>query len=56
MPCSVRAAISTGMVGAAAHATDASANAASPHRQTRREPNRSPIEPAVSIPAASATV
>ena len=56
MPCSVRAAISTGTSGAAAHATDASANVASPSRQTRREPNRSPIAPAVSMPAASATV
>ncbi len=38
MPCSARAAISTSTVGASAHSAEASANQATPIRNTRRRP------------------
>ena len=55
-PCIARAAISPPRSGAAAQAAEPTANAASPARNTRLAPNRSAIEPAVSITAASTSV
>ena len=44
-PCRARAAISASMVGARAHSPEAIANQTTPHRKTRRRPNRSPSDP-----------
>ncbi|PBC71282.1 hypothetical protein BX265_5879 [Streptomyces sp. TLI_235] len=52
-PCSARAAISTSMFGAAAQNAEATANQATPIRNTRRRPYRSPSEPPSRISAAS---
>jgi hypothetical protein len=45
-PCTARAAISSGADGASAHASEAAPNVASPMRNTRRRPTRSPTRPA----------
>lgn len=55
-PWPARAASSAGSEGAAAHSSDIAANAANPIRNSRRRPNRSPTDPAVSSTAAKATL
>src|SRR5262249_47838450 len=52
--CTVRANISSPMLGARAHAADETANSARPRLNTRRRPNRSPSAAALMIPAANA--
>ena len=52
-PWNARAALSTPIVGATAHSSDATANQTTPTRNTRRRPNRSPSEPPSSRNAAS---
>ncbi len=48
-PCSSRPRISTGVVGANPHSSDAPVNAATPTVNTRSGPNRAPIRaPAMS--------
>ena len=52
-PCSARAAISSPADGASAHSADAALNRHSPITNSRRRPNRSASEPAVSWKTAS---
>ena len=56
MPCSTRAAMRNPAVGATAHSSDAVANHATPTRNTRRRPYRSPSAPPSRISAARASV
>ena len=55
-PCSARAAISSGAVGASPQSSDASANQTTPITKTRRRPYRSPSEPPSRISDASVSV
>ena len=52
-PCSARAAIRVARSGAAAQASEASANTAIPIEKTRRRPIRSPSPPPIRISAPS---
>ena len=56
MPCTARAAINTSMFGAAAQASDAIANQATPSSKIRRRPMRSPSVPPSSRNAARVNV
>ena len=56
VPCTSRMPTSTPMPGASAQPAEATVNRASPARNTRRGPNRSPATPADSSSAAKASV
>ena len=56
MPCTARARTRTSMVGATAHAIDATANSTTPATKTRRRPSRSPRDPPTRIRAARVSV